>query len=134
MTQHVFLSDEWLAAAHQIVEEHGPADVDATSSLIVNVVVTNTPFDSDRLLHVGMVDGRSVWGSGHHEAPDVTLTTDYETAKVIFVAGDQQVVTEALLAGRMKIQGDLAKLMAAQAAGVGPLAPGLARSLREMTA
>ena len=41
---------------------------------------------------------------------------------------------QALLEGRIKLQGDLTKLMAAQAAGVGPGSPGLAEALTEITA
>ncbi len=134
MTTYAFLSDEWLAEARRIVEEHPAALVDESTRLVVNVVVTGTPFAEDRTLHVGAADGRARWGPGHADDADVTLTTDYDTARAIFVAGDQNVVMEALLAGRMKIQGDLAKLMAAQAAGAGPLAPGLGRALQEMTA
>ncbi len=134
MTTYVFLSDEWLDEARRIVEAHPPAVVDESTHLVVNVVVTGTPFGEDRTLHVGAAAGQTQWGPGHATDADVTLTTDYDTARAIFLAGDQQVVMDALLAGRMKIQGDLAKLMAAQAAGGGPLAPGLGQALQEMTA
>jgi hypothetical protein len=40
---------------------------------------------------------------------------------------------QAFMEGRVKVQGDLTKLMAAQAAGTGPGAPGLAEALASIT-
>ena len=56
----------------------------------MNLVVTETPFGEDRLLHVGAHDGRADWGVGHADDADLTLTTDYVTAREIFMAGDPQ--------------------------------------------
>ena len=62
-------------------------------------------------------DGTAAWGIGHADAADVTLTTDYATAKEVFISGDPQTGMQAFMAGKVKIQGDMSKLIAAQQAG-----------------
>ena len=70
------------------------------------------------------------WGPGHVDRADLTLTTDYVTAREIFMSGNPQAGLQAFMEGKVKIQGDLTKLMAAQASGAGPGAPGLAEAAR----
>jgi hypothetical protein len=130
---HPFLSDEWLSEVRRIVDE-GALDVPAGVSLRMNLLVTETPFGADRPLHIVMADQRAEWDEGHVEQPDLTLTTDYETARELFLGADVQAALTALTAGRLKLQGDLTKLMAAQMAGTGPGSPGLATALAEITA
>ncbi len=130
---HPFLSDEWLSEVRRIVDE-GALDVPAGVNLRMNLVVTDTPFAADRLLHIVMADERGDWDEGHVEQPDLTITTDYETARELFLGADVQAALTALTAGRLKLQGDLTKLVAAQMAGTGPGSPGLATALAEITA
>jgi hypothetical protein len=128
-----FLSDEWFAAARGIVDAQG-VDIPSEARLAMNLVVTDVPEGGSRLLHIGTLDGNADWGSGHYEHADLTLTTDYTTARSIFMSGDPQAALEAFMEGRVKLQGDLTRLMAAQAIGAGPGAPGLASALADMTA
>ena len=99
----------------------------------MNLLVTDTPFGEDRQLHIGAKDGRAEWGAGHAADADLTLTTDYVTAREIFISGNPQAGMQAFMEGKVKVQGDLTKLMAAQVAGTGPGAPGLADALSEIT-
>ena len=130
---HPFLSDEWLAEVRRIVDE-GALDVPAGTSLRMNLLVTDTPFGADRLLHIVMADGHADWDHGHVEHADLTITTDYVTARELFLGADIQAALAALTEGRLKLQGDLTKLMAAQMAGTGPGSPGLAKALAAITA
>ncbi len=50
------------------------------------------------------------------DSPDVTGTTDYATAKALFVDQDQAAAMQAFMTGRIKIQGDMMKMMALQTA------------------
>jgi SCP-2 sterol transfer family len=118
VAKHQFLSDEWFAIVDKLVEEHG-ADAPAHASIVMNLTVTDTPFGEERHLHMGAKDGRGHWGIGHANDADVTLTTDYVTAKEVFVSGDPAAGMQAFMAGRVKVQGDMAKLMAAQGTGGG---------------
>ncbi len=127
-----FLSDEWLVAVREIVDARD-LDIPPHAELTMNLVVTETPFGDDRRLHVGTRDGKADWGSGHATDADLTLTTDYATARDIFMSGNAQAGMQAFMEGRVKVQGDLTKLMAAQVAGTGPGAPGLAEALSTIT-
>lgn len=116
MTKHAFLSDEWFALVEKLVEDHG-AEGAGDIDVVTNVVVTDTPFGAERHLHMSSRSGRGHVGIGHADDADATVTTDYETAKEMFTSGDPSAAMQAFLAGKVRIQGDLAKMMAAQAAG-----------------
>ena len=49
---------------------------------------------------------------GHLENPDLTVTLDYVTAKAILVDGNPQAGMQAFMAGKIKVQGDMTKMMA----------------------
>jgi hypothetical protein len=130
-----FLSDEWFAAARQIIDDR-KVEIPGEARLAMNLVVTSSPNGaggSDQLLHIGTNDGHADWGPGHLDAADLTLTTDYATARDIFVSANPQTAMQAFMEGKVKLQGDLTRLMAAQAVGTGPGAPDLAAALAEMT-
>lgn len=116
MAKHTFLSDEWFAVVEKLVEGHG-AEAAGHVELVVNVIVTDTPFVAERHLHMSSRAGRGHVGIGHAADADTTITTDYETAKEMFTSGDPNAAMQAFMAGKVRIQGDLAKMMAAQAAG-----------------
>lgn len=116
MAKYPFLSDEWFEVVEKLVEEHG-ADAPAHQNVLVNLTITGTPFGEERHMHMGARDGRGHWGIGHKDDADVTLTTDYETAKEVFVSGNPQAGMQAFMAGKVKVQGDMTKLMMAQQGG-----------------
>ena len=115
VAKHTFLSDEWFTAVEQLFEEHG-ADAPAQVDVLVNVTVTDTPFGDERQLHMGARDGKGDWGRGHADDADVTLTTDYRPREVL-LSGDAQAGMQAFMAGKVRLQGDFAKLMATQGTG-----------------
>jgi hypothetical protein len=129
---HPFLSDDWFTAVREIVDAQ-ELEIPPHAALTMNLVVTDTPFGEDRLLHIGARDGHADWGAGHSAEADLTLTTDYVTARDIFMSRNPQAGMQAFMEGKVKVQGDLTKLMAAQAAGAGPGAPGLADALSAIT-
>jgi hypothetical protein len=115
---HPFLSDEWIAAARQIRERHhGTVELPGGGSIRMNQIITDVPFGDGTIeSHLDTSSGTLVFELGHLEEPDLTVTTDYETAKMIFVDQDPAAGMQAFLQGRIKINGDLMKLMAMQAA------------------
>jgi putative sterol carrier protein len=117
--KHAFLSDGWITAVEQIVAAQGDGAAGPHGNTTVNLIVTDTPFGEDRQFHMGTVDGKAIMGGGHRDAADVTLTTDYVTAKEVFVAGNPQAGMQAFMSGKVKVQGDMTKLMAQQAGGGG---------------
>ena len=76
MPKYAFLSDEWFAEVEKLVAEHG-ADAPAGHPVVVNVVVTDSPFGDERQMHMGAKDGKGEMGVGLVDDADVTLTTDY---------------------------------------------------------
>ena len=117
--KHAFLSEGWIAAVEKIVAEQGASTPGPGGNTVVNLVVTDTPFGEDKQFHMGTVDGAAIMGGGHRDGADVTLTTDYLTAKEVFVAGNPQAGMQAFMARKVKVQGDMTKLMAQQAGGGG---------------
>jgi hypothetical protein len=132
VAKHPFLSDEWFAIVEQLVEVHG-ADAPAHANIVMNLTVTETPFGDERHMHMGAKEGRGHWGIGHATDADVSLTTDYATAKEVFVSGDPAAGMQAFMAGKVKVQGDMAMLMAAQAGGAGPGGSALAEAIQGIT-
>ena len=51
---------------------------------------------------------------GELEAADLTVTTDYDTARKVFVDQDQAAGMQAFMSGKIKVQGDMMKMMAMQ--------------------
>jgi hypothetical protein len=132
VSKHEFLSDEWFTAVTELMAHHG-AEAPAHQNMVMNLVVTDTPW-GEREMHMGARDGRGHIGQGQLDGADVTLTTDYATAKDVFVSGNQQAGMQAFMAGKVKVQGDMTKLMMAQQGG-GPAGnQELATAIQEMTA
>ena len=110
-----FLSAEWMDAAKAIREKYADQSATITISVRMNQVITDTPFDDgDIRLYLDTSSGSLVMEPGELETPDLTLTTDYDTAKKIFVDQDQAAGMQAFMAGKIKVQGDMMKMMAMQ--------------------
>ena len=134
---HPFLSDEWLVEARRIREEY-QGQVEVKGQLIrMNQVVTDVPFGEGVLhSHIDTTSGTMEIDTGHLDNPDVTVELDYDTAQAIFVDGDSQAGMQAFMAGKIKVQGDMAKLVAMQQQQVSPdpKAAEVQQRLKEITA
>ena len=115
--KYPFLSDEWFEEVQRLVSQHGAPEAAPHANVVVNLTITGTPFGDERQLNMGAKEGQGGMAKGHAEGADVTLTTDYQTAKDVFVSGNPQAGMQAFMAGKVKVQGDMTKLMAAQAGG-----------------
>lgn len=109
-----FLSDEWVEAARQIHEDHAGAGVAVPAAVRMNQLITDVPFgDGTVQAHIDTSRGELVMDIGHLSEPDVTVTLDYDTARAIFVDGTAQAGMQAFMAGKIRVEGDFAKLIAA---------------------
>jgi hypothetical protein len=114
-----FLSDEWIAEARKIRADLRPAASDGeapppAASVRMNQVITEVPFGDGRLdAHLDTSSGVLEMETGHLENPDVTVTLDYATAKAIFVDGTLEAGMRAFMDGKVRVQGDMAKLISA---------------------
>lgn len=129
-----FLSDEWIGEARKLQAEFGPRAPERVFSVRMNLVVTAVPFgDGLRHAHLDTTSGELVIELEHVEDPDLTVTLDYDTAKAILVDQNPQVGMQAFMAGRIRIDGDMSKLLALQATPPDPVHVEVARRVREIT-
>ena len=114
---HAFLSDEWMAAAKAVREKYASQSTKVTTVIKMNQVITDVPFGDGTLnVFLDTSSGDVVMDLGALDAPDLTVTTDYVTARQIFVDQDQAAGMQAFMAGKIKVQGDMMKMMALQTA------------------
>ncbi len=129
-----FLSADWLDEARRIRAElsgEGPAVVQV---LRMNLVVTEVPFGEGQVAaHLDTSEGQLEIEVGHVEEPDLSVTVDYVTAKAILVEGNAQAGMQAFMAGKVRVEGDMAKLLALQTVSPDPAGVELAHRLRSIT-
>jgi len=113
MSPYVFLSPEWIESAEQIYERnrHHVAGR-GFPGLVVNLVVTGAFATGDVEAHTDTTSGDILVRRGRAAVPDLTLRLDYATARSLMVDQDPQLAIEALILGRIQIEGDLAALSA----------------------
>lgn len=134
MATYPFLSDEWVIEARRLRAEFEDQGATIAHQMRMNLVVTEVPFGpGDIDAHLDTSDGTIRLELGHIEAVDLSVTLDYATAKAILVDGNPQVGMQAFMAGRVRVEGDMSKLMALQGVGPDPTTAELAGRLRDIT-
>ena len=131
-----FLSDEWQEQARAIREEYAGAGAAAPHKVKMNLVVTDAPDDvssGDIEAHMDSSDGELKLDTGHLPDPELTVTLDYETAKAILVEQNPQAGMQAFMAGKIKVTGDMTKLMAMQSAAPDPSQQEIADRIKAIT-
>ena len=124
-----FLSEDWFTEVEKIRAELGDPEVPtAMADLKINIVVAGGP-EGDKELHLekgqferGLVDG----------AP-TKLTVPFDVAKQVFIDGNQQAAMQAFMAGQIKVEGDMTKLMAMQSSSPSAAQQKLAERLKDIT-
>jgi hypothetical protein len=106
-----FLSAAWLDEVEKLKDE-APAPSGPTADLVLNITVTGAP-DGEVEAHLN----KGVFERGHAADAPTGITVPYDVAKEVFVNGNQAAAMQAFMAGQIKVEGDMTKLMALQAAG-----------------
>jgi hypothetical protein len=137
--QYPFLSDEWVAEARRIRAEFKGKAPEIPVSVRMNQIIRDVPFGDGTIeAHVDTSSGELEMETGHLESPDLTITIGYDTAKAILIDGNAQAAMQAFLGGKIKVDGDITKLLALQNAGLSgntdPAAIEMAKRLQAMTA
>jgi putative sterol carrier protein len=136
VAKYPFLSEEWIAGVRKIGDE---ARADGGGAQIphavkMNQVITEVPFGGGTIeAHMDTSTGEMTMEMGHLPDPDLTVTLDYATAKAIFVEGNPQAGMQAFMAGKVKVQGDMTKLMAMQATPPDARAQEFSQKVRDIT-
>ncbi len=135
MAAFLFLSPEWTEEARKVRAEFAdriPASPPV--QMRMNLVVNDVPFaDGPIDAHLDTTSGEIVLDSGHLDPADLKVTIDYVTAKAILVEGNPQAGMQAFMAGRIKVEGDMSKLLALQTAPADPVHVEIAARMREIT-
>jgi putative sterol carrier protein len=114
---HPFLSDQWIEAVKGIREKYADEVPEITAVIRINQVITDVPFGEGEVRsYLDTSTGSMAMELGELDEADATITTDYLTAKALFVDQDQAVVMQAFMGGKITVQGDMMKLMAMQTA------------------
>jgi putative sterol carrier protein len=134
MATYAFLSDEWVSEARKIHEEHDPHQAAVAHQVKMNLVITEVPFGEGAIdAHVDSTGGSLKLELGHVEPADLKVSLDYLTAKALLIDGDPQVAMQAFMTGKIRVEGDMAKLMAFQTISPDESAQQVAKRLREIT-
>ena len=112
---HQFLSESWIKAARDIRHRYS-GDVPVIDVVVrINVITTKVPFgDGTISAYIDTSNGSLEMELGSIEESDLTVTTDYETARKLFVEQDPTASMQAFMAGRIKVEGDITRLMVMQ--------------------
>jgi hypothetical protein len=120
--------------AKKIREEYRGKGTPAAHAVKMNQVITDVPFGDGTInAHMDTSSGELEMDTGHIDGADLTVTLDYETAKAIFVDGNPQAGMQAFMAGKIKVQGDMTKLMAMQSGAPDPTQVEVASRIKDIT-
>ena len=134
---HVFLSEEWMIAAREIRARYEGDLPQITAVVRLNQVITGVPFGEGTVhAHIDTSGGAMVFELGHLDEPDAVIMTDYVTARALLVERDPAVFMQAMMQGKVQLQGDMMKLLAAMSSQSAPteLADQVAEEIAAITA
>jgi hypothetical protein len=133
-TRRAFLSEEWVEAARAIYARHAGSAEPAAASVRINLVIENVPFGEGTMLaHLDTSTGFADIDLGHLADPELIVHLDYQLARTVLVEGDAQAGFEAFMAGRVRMEGDVTKLLTYQQASPSPRQLAIAAEIRAIT-
>lgn len=130
---HQFLSPEWIAAVRTLREEHPSVGSTVPVAITMNLIVTEAPPGTEVTAHVDTTNGPLIVEVGHLDEVDLRVTIDFVTARALLVEGNPQAAMGAFMAGKIRVDGDLAKLMVIQGTSPDPDALAFAEKVRALT-
>lgn len=124
-----FLSEPWFDEVQKLIAGAGDLKLPAPMKDVkVNVTIQRASGDVPVFLQDGVV------ARGHRDGADATITLDEGLARKLFVEADAAAGVQAFLAGELKIDGDLAKVVAMQTAEPSAEQKQLAQKIAAITA
>jgi hypothetical protein len=113
---YAFLSPEWIEAARELRAEHLAGAEAPAQTMRMNLTVEAVPHgDGVVEAHVDTTGGIVEIDLGHLEGADVKVSLDYDTARAVLIDNDAEAAMGAFMAGRVRVEGDMTKLLAYQA-------------------
>jgi putative sterol carrier protein len=106
-----YLSEDWAKSVTEAINASDSFKQQAAGKNVkLQYVVTTT--DGEVKYFTELKDGQANVALGEIEGPEATLSADYETSAALFK--NELNATAAYMSGKLKIQGDLMKLMQLQ--------------------
>ena len=106
-----YLSEEWAKAVTEAVNASDSFKQQAAGKNVKLQYVVTTP-DGETQYYTELKDGQADVGIGTIDDPEATLSADYDTSAALF--RNELNATAAYMSGKLKIQGDLMRLMQLQ--------------------
>jgi hypothetical protein len=131
-----FLSDEWVAAAREIQAEYAGKGTPPPAEARINLTINEVPAevsDADIAASMDTTGGSLELDLGNFEDADAGITVAYDTAKALIVDGNQQAMMQAFMSGKVKITGDMTKVLALQAGAPDETALAIQQRIRDIT-
>jgi putative sterol carrier protein len=108
-----FLSDEWAAQVQEKLNSNEGFKSAAASQTAKLQQVITTP-DGEKKYYFKLEGGAADVGIGEIDGPDATISQDYDTA--VALSKNELTGTSAYMSGKLRVSGDLMKLMQLQGA------------------
>lgn len=135
MTTYAFLSPEWITAARELRSEHQNEAAPPTTPIRMNLTIEGVPHGEGSLdAHVDTTGGLVEIDLGHLDSAEVKVTLDYDTARAVLVDNNAEAAMGAFMAGRVRIEGDMTKLLAYQSMPATDAQLAVTTALRAITA
>jgi hypothetical protein len=129
-----FLSAAWIDEARALYDTYADQLPKVSTAVVLNLLVNEVPFgDAELTAHVDTRSGGLVLDHGHVEGADLFVVVDYATAKAILVEGNPGAAMQAFLANKIRVEGDVAKLMVLAQQPMGDDAARYAAEIRAIT-
>ena len=103
-----YLSDEWFAKIEELADEVNLEIPAGMADMKLNMTVTSDEGDYELCMNGGKIE------KGHLPEASTKIIVPYDLAKKMFVDQDQQAGMQAFMSGKIKIEGDMSKMMAMQ--------------------
>ncbi len=131
-----FLSEEWITLARSIQEEYKGKGTPPAAAARINLTITEVPVEVNPgpiSACIDTTDGAAELNLGNFDTPDASISLEYDTAKAFLVEGNPQAVMQAVMSGKVKISGDMTKILALQASAPDEVAMEIGGRLRDIT-
>ena len=129
-----FLSPQWMQAVKDVRDKYAAEAPPVPYKMKMNQTITGSPFEGDIKLFMDTTDGSVNMDYGHLADPEVAITTDYDTARKIFVEQDQAAAMQAFMGGKIKVVGDMMKIMQMNVVVPDEFTKRIAHEIRDLTA
>ena len=130
---HEFLSDDWIEAAKAIRDKYA-IRCPNPASIKMNQIITDAPSGGEIKMFMDTSSGELVMDKGELPDAEVTITLPYDVAKKQMVDQDAAAAMQAFMSGKVKVQGDMMKLMSLQGMGTDDATKKINHEIKEMTA